>query len=171
MRYLFALPVWAVAVLLAPMPAFAMVSPPPEPAHGAGGSGGGNRILTLFNRAGSEDEDAAEAEEDVEDPRSFTIPTVVAPLQRDGHLTGYAYVQIRVRVADGQNIWSVREDAHYALDAAVRASFRNSVSNPEGTDLDAGRAVAVWRAALIEHYGPQAIDRVEIRQADIRLFR
>ena len=148
MRYLFALPVWAVAVLLAPMPAFAMVSPPPEPAHGAG-----------------------DAEEDEEDPRSFTIPTVVAPLQRDGHLTGYAYVQIRVRVADGQNIWSVREDAHYALDAAVRASFRNSVSNPEGTDLDAGRAVAVWRAALIEHYGPQAIDRVEIRQADIRLFR
>lgn len=170
MRYLFALPVWAVAVLLAPMPAFAMVSPPPEPAHGAGDSGGGNRILTLFNRAGSEEEDAAEAEEE-EDPRSFTIPTVVAPLQRDGHLTGYAYVQIRVRVADGQNIWSVREDAHYALDAAVRAAFRNSVSNAEGTDLDAGRAVDVWRAALIEHYGAQAIDRVEIRQADIRLFR
>jgi hypothetical protein len=170
MRYLFALPVWAVAVLLAPVPAFAMVSPPPEPAHGAGDSGGGNRILTLFNRAGSEEEDAAEAEEE-EDPRSFTIPTVVAPLQRDGHLTGYAYVQIRVRVADGQNIWRVREDAHYALDAAVRAAFRNSVSNAEGTDLDAGRAVDVWRAALIEHYGAQAIDRVEIRQADIRLFR
>lgn len=170
MRYLFALPVWAVAVLLAPVPAFAMVSPPPEPAHGAGDSGGGNRILTLFNRAGSEEEDAAEAEEE-EDPRSFTIPTVVAPLQRDGHLTGYAYVQIRVRVADGQNIWSVREDAHYALDAAVRAAFRNSVSNAEGTDLDAGRAVDVWRAALVEHYGAQAIDRVEIRQADIRLFR
>ncbi|BDW99525.1 hypothetical protein [Maricaulis maris] len=170
MRYLFALPVWAVAVLLAPVPAFALVSPPPEPAHGAGDSGGGNRILTLFNRAGSEEEDAAEAEEE-EDPRSFTIPTVVAPLQRDGHLTGYAYVQIRVRVADGQNIWSVREDAHYALDAAVRAAFRNSVSNAEGTDLDAGRAVDVWRAALIEHYGAQAIDRVEIRQADIRLFR
>ncbi|WP_323761175.1 hypothetical protein [Maricaulis sp.] len=170
MRILFAL---LLSLLLSPVlsaPVLAAASPPAESEGGSGEGGRSNRILTLFNLAGSEDEDEAE-EDDSDDPRAFTMPTVVAPLSRDGRLTGYAYVQLRVRVADGQNIWDVREAAHYALDAAVRACYRNSVSNDEGTDLDPERAVRVWEAALREHYGQRAIDHVEIRQADTRIFR
>ena len=171
MRSLFASLLSILLVSALPGPALAMASPPPEPDHGSDGTQRGNRILTLFNRAGAEDDEAENEADEEDDPRSFTMPTVVAPLSRDGRLTGYAYVQIRVRVADGENIWTVRDDAHYALDSAVRAAYRNSVSNAEGTALDVPRAVAVWEAALAEHYGPRAIDRVEIRNADTRLFR
>ncbi|WP_291842812.1 hypothetical protein [Maricaulis sp.] len=170
MRSVLVIVISAILASALPGSAFALASPPAESDHGNEGTQRGNRILTLFNRGGAEEEEEAEeAEED--DPRAFTMPTVVAPLSRNGRLTGYAYVQIRVRVADGQNMWSLRDDAHYALDSAVRAAYRNSVSNAEGTALDVPRAVAVWQAALAEHYGPRAIERVEIRNADTRLFR
>ena len=170
MRVLFAV---LLSLLMSPLtaaPVLALASPPAESGGGSDDRGSSNRILTLFNLAGSDDEDEVE-EDDTDDPRAFTVPTVVAPLSRDGRLTGYAYVQLRVRVADGENIWDARESAHYALDAAVRASFRHSVSNDEGSDLDPERAVQVWEAALREHYGDGAIDYVEIRQADTRILR
>lgn len=170
MRVLFAVLLSLLMSPLAAAPVLALASPPAESGGGSDDSGSSNRILTLFNLAGSDDEDEAE-EDDSDDPRAFTMPTVVAPLSRDGRLTGYAYVQLRVRVTDGQNIWDVREAAHYALDAAVRASYRSSVSNDDGSGLDPERAVQVWEAALREHYGPRAIDHVEIRQADTRIFR
>jgi len=169
MRSVFALLVSVLLVSALPMPALAMVAPPAESDSGSDGGGRGNRILTLFNLAGSDEDDEEEVEE-IEDPRAFTLPTLIAPLSRDGRLTGYAYVQIRVRVADGENMWDMREDAHYALDSAVRAAFRNSVSNAAGVDIDEARAVAVWHAALIEHYGAAAIASVEIRNSDIRLL-
>ncbi|OLF78033.1 hypothetical protein AWH62_05085 [Maricaulis sp. W15] len=171
MRSVFAFLFAALLVSASPVPGFALASPPADSGNDSEGGQRGNRILTLFNLAGSDDEEDEVEEEDEDDPRSFTMPTVVAPLSREGRLTGFAYVQIRVRIADGQNIWSIRDDAHYALDAAVRAAYRNSVSNVEGSGLDVTRAVAVWQAALAEHYGPRAIERVEIRNADTRLFR
>lgn len=172
MRNVFARVAAILLVSLIPMPAHALVAPPAESGDGSGDAGGrGNRFLTIFNLAGSDEDEEEEAEDEEDDPRSFTMPTVVAPLSAQGHLTGYAYVQIRVRVATGHNVWDIREDAHYALDAAVRAAFRTSVSNEEGSALDTERAVEVWQAALGEHYGPSAIERIEIRQADTRLFR
>ncbi len=152
-------------------PAFSLVAPP-ESGGGSDNEGSrGNRFLTIFNRAGTDEDEADEEEDDESDPRNFTLPIVVAPLSSHGYLTGYAYVQIRVRVAAGHNVWDVREDTHYALDAAVRAAYRTSISNDEGSALDDERAAEVWRAALSEHYGPGAIERVEIRHADTRLFR
>lgn len=170
MRVLFAV-LFALSLSpLAPAPALASAAPPAESSGGSDNGRSPNRILTLFNLAGSDDDEEVQ-ESDVDDPRAFSMPIIVAPLSRDGRLTGYAYVQLRVRVADGENIWDVREAAHYALDAAVRASFRNSVSNEEGSGLDPERAILVWETALREHYGQRAIDHVEIRQADTRILR
>ncbi|WP_417479546.1 hypothetical protein [Maricaulis maris] len=170
MRFLFAVLLSLLLSPLATAPVLARMSPPAESSGGSQEGGRSNRILTLFNLAGSEDEDEVEVE-DNDDPRAFTMPTVVAPLSRDGRLTGYAYVQLRVRFADGQNIWDAREAAHYALDAAVRASYRHSISNEDGSGLDNELAVQVWETALREHYGQRAIDHVEIRQADTRILR
>ena len=142
--------------------------------HGSSG-GGGNRVLLLFNRSGGGDEDeadghAAAEEEPDDDPRAFNLPALVAPLSRDGHLTGFAYVHVRVRAADGQNVWSMQENAHYALDALVRAAYRVPVSRPDGQALDIERAEAVWSEVLREQYGADAIDHIEIRSSDTRLF-
>lgn len=154
-------------------------------AHAMGGGGGGgrgdtasdgdgNRVVLIFNRPGAEDEgdDADHGEEEGadNDPRSFNLPALVAPLSRDGRLTGFAYVQVRIRAADGQNVWSMQENAHYALDALVRAAYRNPVSSPDGRSLDVERAEQVWAGVLREQYGADAVDRVEIRGADTRML-
>jgi hypothetical protein len=80
-------------------------------------------------------------------------------------------VNVRVRAADGQNVWTMQENAHYALDALVRASYRSSVSTPSGDGVDPERARAVWRETLQEVWGANSIDRIEIRASDTRLFR
>jgi len=152
-------------------------------AMGGGGGGGGgnnrssgneNRFLLVFNRASDEEEDSddghGEEEEADDDPRAFNLPALVAPLSSDGHLTGFAYVHVRVRAADGQNVWSMQENAHYALDALVRAAYRIPVSLPDGRQLDIERAETVWADVLREQYGADAIDHIEIRSSDTRLF-
>lgn len=134
------------------------------------GSGGANRILTLFNLGGEDGEGEAVEEED--DPRSFTMPAVVAPLSdAQGRLTGFAYVLVRIRVAAGQDVWSVQENAHYALDALVRAAHRVDLSTEDGSELDRARAAEVWAAVMAELHGPSAIENLEIRAFDVRLLR
>lgn len=139
--------------------------------HGASPSGGAaNRFVMLFNRSDNEGEHTEEDDAD-DDPRVFTLPALVAPLSSDGRLTGFAYVHVRVRAADGQNVWAMQENAHYALDALVRGAFRIPVSTPDGRELDRERAAEVWADILREQYGPDAVERIEIRSADTRLFR
>ncbi|MBR9826327.1 MAG: hypothetical protein GYB36_11090 [Alphaproteobacteria bacterium] len=136
-----------------------------------GGSGGGaaNRIITLFNLSGGEEE---VEEESSDDPRSFTMPAVVAPLSNEyGRLTGFAYVLLRVRVAPGHDVWSVQEDAHYALDAMVRVAHRINLSVPSGETLDTEVASEVWQAVIRDMHGDDAIEYLEIRDFDVRLFQ
>ncbi|MED5550405.1 MAG: hypothetical protein VX529_13695 [Pseudomonadota bacterium] len=150
---------------------------------GGGGGGGngssnnanGNRFLLVFNRTVEDEEDHGDSyvgdEDEVDDdPRAFNLPALVAPLSRDGRLTGFAYVHVRVRAADGQNVWAMQENAHYALDALVRAAYRIPVSRADGQQLDIARAEEVWSEVLREQYGANAIDHIEIRSSDTRLL-
>lgn len=143
--------------------------------HGSSGGGNGNRFLLVFNRTIEDEEDHGDSyvgdEDEVDDdPRAFNLPALVAPLSRDGRLTGFAYVHVRVRAADGQNVWSMQENAHYALDALVRAAYRIPVSRADGQQLDISRAEEVWSEVLREQYGANAIDHIEIRSSDTRLL-
>tara|TARA_R110000868_G_scaffold2321_1_gene17185 strand:+ start:41062 stop:41571 length:510 start_codon:yes stop_codon:yes gene_type:complete len=145
-------------------------SPPPSGGHGGGGgnsSGSGNRFVTLFNRS---DREEPVEEEAVDDPRVFTLPAVVAPLSYNGRLTGYAYVRVRVRAAAGQNIWTMQEHAHYALDAMVRAAGRISLTTADGAELDHELATEVWTRVLREYYGADAVDTVQVVGDDRRMF-
>ncbi|WP_300527421.1 hypothetical protein [Maricaulis sp.] len=144
----------------------AFAAPPSEESSGSGGSS--NRFLALFNIGGDETEE--EEVEEPDDPRSFTMPAIVAPLSVNGRLTGFAYVVVRVRVAAGRDIWSIQENAHFALDALIRASHRHDLSAPGGQVLDEDVAVEVWSRVLSEVYGENALERVEIRGFDVRLI-
>lgn len=152
---------------------FASAAAASSPGGGSSsGSGAVNRFLTLFNLSSSEAEDQTDAEEEiVDDPRVFTMPAVVAPLSVDGRLTGYAYVRVHVRAADGQNVWTMQEHTHFALDAMVRAASRISLSNADGSGLDRDLATQVWGAVLREYYGQAAIAEIQIRGNDTRMIR
>ncbi|MDM7982988.1 MAG: hypothetical protein QUV02_00955 [Maricaulis sp.] len=142
-----------------------LVAPPSENEGSSGG--GGNRFLMLFS-SGNDEEEAVEEDED--DPRSFTMPAVVAPLAQNGRLTGFAYVLVRLRVAPGHDVWRVQENTHYALDLMTRSAFRTDLSTEDGQALNRETAVEVWAGALAEYYGADAIESVEIRSFDVRLF-
>mgnify|MGYP003675795376 FL=1 len=149
-------------------------------ASGGGGGGGGgsdnsgpvNRFLTLFHLPTTEADEQSDAEDAMlEDPRVFTLPAVVAPLSLNGRLTGYAYVRVHVRAADGQNIWDMQERTHFALDAMVRAASRMSLSNADGSGLDRDRATQVWDAVLRDYYGASTITEIRVSGEDTRMLR
>ncbi len=147
--------------------ALAMAAAPPAGDDEGGSSGSGNRFLMLFS-SGNEDEDEYVEEED--DPRSYTLPAVVAPLADNGRLTGFAYVLVRLRVAPGNDVWRMQENTHYALDLMTRAAFRTDLSTDDGQALNPEAAIAAWSETLGEYYGAEAIEYLEIRSFDVRLF-
>ncbi|WP_412546084.1 hypothetical protein [Maricaulis sp. MIT060901] len=163
MRFLISL---LMSVLLSSTALAAASAPPSSDDEGSSG-GSGNRFLMLFS-SGNENEDEYVEEED--DPRSFTMPAVVAPLAENGRLTGFAYVLVRMRVAQGHDVWRMQENTHYALDLMTRTAFREDLSTEDGQALNREAAVAAWSQALGEYYGAGAIETLEIRSFDVRLF-
>ena len=142
---------------------------PAANSHGGGSSGAVNRFLTMFHRS-DRDEDADEEAAVEDDPRVFTLPAVVAPLSVNGRLTGYAYVRVHVRAGDGQNVWTMQEHAHYALDAMVRAASRISLATADGSELDHELASQVWTQVLRDYYGAGAIETVQVSGDDRRMI-
>ena len=151
-------------------PANAAAAPPAESESSSGPS---NRLIARFNLFGGDDDDDGYGEEEEvrDDPREISMPAIVAPLQVDGRLTGFAYVTIGVRLRDGANVWQARENAHYALDRMVRAAYRHSISNETGDAVDEERAIAVWSEVLAEYYGANVLEYIEVRGADTRMLQ
>lgn len=139
---------------------------------GGGGQGSSNRISVRFTPTGENliTEEIAADDEDDDDPRFMSLPAVVAPLSRNGRLQGFAYVHMRMRVREGSDAWEARSNAHYALDALIRAAHRTPLANEEGTGLDIHLAAEIWAQTLRDYYGEDVVDLVEIRSADTRLL-
>ena len=103
-----------------------------------------------------------------DNPRMVSLPTLVVPLVRDNRLTGYGFVTVRFVVASGHDVWDIREHAHFALDALLRASHRTPVSTDDGSTIDRARAETVWRAAIAEQFGEGVVDTISFEVPDIR---
>jgi hypothetical protein len=129
------------------------------------------RVLSFSSRQNDEHDDVEDVDETTDDPRVITLPTVVAPLSRESRLTGFAFVQVRFRLRDGVDIWGARENAHYALDALVRAAHSTSLAREDGAGIDHDLAAQVWGDILRNMYGTNTIDTVEVVGDDIRLLR
>jgi hypothetical protein len=147
-------------------------------AAGGGGGGGGNsggarnHLVIRFTPTG--DTMIAEEEEIIDDssddPRVIGLPAVVAPLSVNGRLTGFAYAHLRMRVREGADAWAARENAHYALDALIRAAHRSALADETGQELDFVRAGEVWAEALRGYYGADVVDSLEIHSVDTRIL-
>lgn len=111
---------------------------------------------------------ASEGEIDPSHPRLVSLPALVVPLTQDNRLTGYGFVSVRFTVASGFDHWDIREHAHFALDAIIRASHRTPVSDETGETIDRTRAEQVWRAALSQEFGEGVVDRMTFEVPDIR---
>lgn len=103
-----------------------------------------------------------------DNPRLVTLPTLVVPLSRDNHLTGYGFVTLRFVVASGFDHWDIREHAHFALDRLIRSSHSHSIATADGLAIDPVRAEEVWREALSAEFGEGVVDTLSFEVPDIR---
>jgi len=149
-------------------------------AGGGGGGGGGSSrgsgarvvVAPSFTAPDPFGEANAGAEEELEsDSRDILLPVVVAPLSQDGRLTGYAFINTRVRLREGVDHWRIREQLHFVLDELIRSVHEDSVSRADGSSPDPERVEAVFTATLAEVYGENIIGTFDIISSDLRLIR
>ena len=131
----------------------------------------GNRIQAGFT-INDEGEAVVEDDHSTDDnPRVIILPAIVSPLISDNRLLGYAYMQVRMQVREGVDAWDVRENAHYALDAMIRASHRESITTEDGLGIDREVANRVWMQALADHFGANVVESLAISSPDTRFLR
>lgn len=113
--------------------------------------------------SGSPAKAKSEGGEDAASARSMDAPYLAVPVVRDGQLTNYLFVSLRVEIANGVDLWATREKAHFLRDALVRASHANDLADPHDTNaLNEARAVEVYRAAAIQALGARAVGGVAV---------
>lgn len=66
--------------------------------------------------------------------QAVDLPVVVLPISDQGKLTNYAYVLVRINLADGQDAWLLRSKSHFLKDAIIRKSHRVKLVIPQAVD-------------------------------------
>lgn len=95
--------------------------------------------------------------------RSMDAPYLAVPVVRDGQLTNYLFVSIRIEIAPGVDLWRTREQAHFLRDALVRACHTNRLDDPnDPSALNQARALEVFHAAAVQALGERAVGRISI---------
>ncbi len=106
---------------------------------------------------------AGEGEAAATTSRSMDAPYLAVPVVRNGQLTNYVFVSLRIEITTHVDLWATRERAHFLRDALVRASHSNDLSDPNDPNaLNQARALEVYRAAAIASLGERAVGPVSI---------
>ena len=99
---------------------------------------------------------------------SVDIPVVVAPISNNGHLVNYAFLNIRVVLNSGVDVWKMRVKSHFMRDAIVRTAhihpFGKSGEKPV---VDKAQAIARIRAAILPWVSAEQIDHIEFLSIDM----
>ena len=140
---------------------------------GAGGGGGDkkkdaagptNRVQAGFTLEGDHEEEALIVPGEA-GPRAVDLPTIGAPMYTDGWLDGYVFMAIRLKVADGNDPWKVREQIHHLTDAIVRQVHNEPIS-PSFAEFDGDRARILIGEGVAEVLGEGAVDSIEFLSLD-----
>jgi hypothetical protein len=100
--------------------------------------------------------------------RNIDLNSLAAPIRREQVLTGYMFLTVRTVVADGVDLWTVRERNHFLRDAFVRVCYRNRlIEAAQPTVLVEPLATNAFRAAAIEVLGARAVGSVAITQYQV----
>lgn len=88
------------------------------------------------------------------DTKVLDLSGVVFPIVREGRLVHYLFSSVRIELTDKGNQEAVRQRAHFARDAIIRAVHRTDVSDKaDPRKLDRAAAQRVLTAAIEEGLG------------------
>ena len=153
---------------------FALVCAGPAFAGGdeGGSTGPGNVIKAQFDLVSDADLEAEAAAEEFAAPdyNHVDLPKMAAPIVADGRLVAYAFVNVRLRLKPGVDVWRVRERNHLVLDALVKASHTHPLprSGRSGFEMDPVRDA--WLAASRVHLDGDWVEGVDVIGGDMRLL-
>lgn len=156
------------AGLAAPALAGAGPSAPAGPEEGARA----NVHVSSFRLPNDINEQTRAIEEAFAPPEAGTyvdLPSINVPVVRGGALQGYAFVMVRLHLAEGVDDWRVRDQSHFLLDSAVRAAHRAPFEHAGADAYDDTATRAALEAAITAHMPAASLARIELLGGDVRL--
>jgi hypothetical protein len=98
-----------------------------------------------------------------ESARAMDVLNLIVPVVRNGRLVNYLFVNARIQLASGIDVFRTREKGHFLRDALLKAVHRRSVASPDRDDqLDQPAAQALILAVARQVLGANAVRSVEI---------
>lgn len=95
--------------------------------------------------------------------QSIDVQNLVTPVVRDGRLVNYLFINCRIQMAPGVDVWRAREKGHFLRDALIRAVHRRSLASPDRVDqLDQAAAQALITSVARQVLGAQSVASVQI---------
>lgn len=93
----------------------------------------------------------------------IAVQNLVTPVVRDGRLVNYLFINCRIQMAPGVDVWRAREKGHFLRDALIRAVHRRSLASPDRVDqLDQAAAQALITSVARQVLGAQSVASVQI---------
>lgn len=105
----------------------------------------------------------AEKAGEAESARALDVLNLIVPVVRDGRLVNYLFINARIQIAPGADIWSTREKGHFLRDALLKAVHRQSVVDASRDDaLNTPAAQALVATVARQVLGASSVRSVEI---------
>lgn len=91
------------------------------------------------------------------------VLNLVVPVVRDGRLVNYLFLNARIHLANGVDVFRTREKGHFLRDALLKAVHRRSIASAARDDeIDRTAAEALVTAVARQTLGANAVRSVEI---------
>ena len=103
---------------------------------------------------------------EAESARAMDVLNLVAPVVRNGRLVNYLFINARIQLAPGVDVWRTREKGHFLRDALVRAVHRQSIAAVDRDD----QINPVVTQALISTVARQTLGANAVRSVEIINF-
>jgi hypothetical protein len=106
---------------------------------------------------------AAPSEAEAESARAIDVLNLITPVLKDGKLDNYLFLNVRIHLADGVDVWRARDKGHFLRDALLRTTHSRqwiAIASADGVDQPAAaEAIAVAGRAVL---GAGTVKSVEI---------
>ncbi len=100
---------------------------------------------------------------EAESARAMDVMNLIVPVVRGGRLVNYVFVNARIQLAPGTDIWRARDKGHFLRDALLKAVHRQSIVDATRDDAVNGPAAQTLIANVARQVlGPSAVRSVEI---------
>ena len=104
-----------------------------------------------------------EKKEEAESARAMDVLNLVVPVVRQGRLVNYVFVNARIQLAPGIDIWKARDKGAFLRDALLKAVHRQSIVDSRRDDaLNTPVATALIATVGRQILGADAVRSVEI---------